>query len=695
MMHKKFRLLLLEESKEEAEHLIQVLKDCGYAFEFQRIQSKKALEAFSFKDWDLVLSNYILPEFHGLDALRLIREKDPELPFIFLSKTMDEESAADAIKLGANDYVIKGNTKRLSETIARELARLNPKEYTLPKKKDLKNNEGRFQNAFNYSGIGITLTKVNGRFLDINASFAFMLGYTVLELYEKCVQDLIDDEFLPSFEDLTDQLLEHQAHSQQIELRLKHKSEHLLWATLNISLVHPPKESRQSAYFIMQFQDSTEKKLFEEQLIYLNSHDPLTGLMNRKSFIHFIEEKIEKSAEPFSLLLIYFEPLDVFSSYGYVFSDQLIYILAKRLQKELFYGEEQRLSYFGEHTFFASFDYLEDRQFSFFEETLQKLLMKPLLIKNIPFYLSATFGVSHYPQQGKDFNSLVKKANVSFLQKKEKLEQKFGLKREKEAYLIESFKKKNLITLMHEALLKKEFFLLYQPKISPKGRAYCNLEALVRWKRKDKVILPEQFIPTAEESGLILPLGQEVLSESCFFHTFLQHKGYISKHAQLSVNLSARQFEDDNLLDLIEYILLLSGMSPSCLELEITEGTLMQNIEESKKKIEEMWKLGLKIAIDDFGTGYCSLSYLKDFKAHRLKIDKSFIDTCLFDKNSHSIILFIISLAHRLGLEVTSEGIETKAQYDFLLKHHCDEFQGYYFSQPLRKNELKTYLRGL
>jgi EAL domain-containing protein (putative c-di-GMP-specific phosphodiesterase class I) len=232
----------------------------------------------------------------------------------------------------------------------------------------------------------------------------------------------------------------------------------------------------------------------------------------------------------------------------------------------------------------------------------------------------------------------------------------------------------------------------YQPQINAQTKKPSGVEALVRWRKNGALILPDEFIPIAEESSLILKLGEEILKQGCawFAQIQKQKEHYVPDH--ISINFSARQFSSPRLIPLLEKTLQEYNIEPNQLELEITETALIEHIEDVCDTLYKIGDMGIKITIDDFGTGYSSLGYLKDLPINRLKIDKSFVDSCMTDYHSQSIIASIISLAHRLGIKVTAEGVETLDQKQFLEKHHCDEFQGYYFSHPLAPKDLDHYL---
>lgn len=257
-----------------------------------------------------------------------------------------------------------------------------------------------------------------------------------------------------------------------------------------------------------------------------------------------------------------------------------------------------------------------------------------------------------------------------------------------------SFKSTNDLLIesnLRKALGANELLMHYQPQFSATTKKPSGMEALIRWNKNGTLISPDEFIPIAESSSLILKIGEEMLTRACsMFAQLLQKKGNCLPE-RISVNLSARHFSNPQLIPLLEHVLKTNNLAPHQLELEITETALIENIGEVRETLHKIGDIGIQLAIDDFGIGYSSLSYLKDLPINRLKIDKSFVDSCMFDYNSQSIIASIITLAHRIGLEVIAEGVETKEQKQFLEKHHCDEFQGYYFSRPIPPEQLEEF----
>ncbi|MDP1992289.1 MAG: EAL domain-containing protein, partial [Syntrophales bacterium] len=242
-----------------------------------------------------------------------------------------------------------------------------------------------------------------------------------------------------------------------------------------------------------------------------------------------------------------------------------------------------------------------------------------------------------------------------------------------------------------KALDRDELVLYYQPKVDAATRMVMGMEALIRWKHPNKGLIPPmQFIPLAETSGLIIPIGEFVIRTACTQIKAWQEAGY--KQMNIALNVSSRQFDQQNLIEIINEALQNTMISPQCLELEITESTLMRNPEKSIPTLTELKAMGIQIAIDDFGTGYSSLSYLKRLPLDFLKIDQSFVKSLASDPNDQTIVRATIAMAHSLNLKTIAEGVETEEQLSFLQEHGCDEIQGYLFSRPLPAEEIPGIL---
>jgi predicted signal transduction protein with EAL and GGDEF domain len=305
--------------------------------------------------------------------------------------------------------------------------------------------------------------------------------------------------------------------------------------------------------------------------------------------------------------------------------------------------------------------------------------------------VTCSIGISIYPMHGDGAATLITRADAAMYHVKKSGRNTFRFfEPEMSTFFPQRLTLRNEL---HTALEDRQFVLHYQPKVDVATGRLTGMEALVRWRHpKLGMVSPAEFIPLAEETGLIVPLGQWVLREACRQNRAWQDRGL--PRTRVAVNISGAQFQNRDLVDSIERVLLDTGLDPRCLELEITESVIMQNASGAVDMLEKLSRMGVDIAIDDFGTGYSSLSYLKRFSINKLKIDQSFISNISHDKDDAAIVQAIVALAHSLRLRVVAEGVEHKEQLDFLRGVGDDEYQGYLHSRPLPAEEFERYLES-
>lgn len=322
-------------------------------------------------------------------------------------------------------------------------------------------------------------------------------------------------------------------------------------------------------------------------------------------------------------------------------------------------------------------------------QRIMDALAEPILVNSQEFFVTSSLGISVYPDDGTESESLIKHADVAMYRAKE-------LGRNNYQFYSADLNHKALDRLKLEkdlrlALERDEFTLHYQPQISLDDGTLGGMEALIRWNHPTLgAISPGRFISLAEETGLIVPIGYWVIRSACQQNKLWQKAGF--PRVRVAVNMSARQFAEKNLVDTIVDILATTELDPQYLEIEITEGMVMQNVEYAIGVLSALKKIGIHVSIDDFGTGYSSLAYLKRFPIDMLKIDQSFVRDIADDADDAAIVRAIISLSHSLRLKVIAEGVENEVQLDFLRANHCDQVQGYYFSKPLPALEMEKFL---
>lgn len=436
--------------------------------------------------------------------------------------------------------------------------------------------------------------------------------------------------------------------------------------------------------------DITDLKKAEKKIEHMAYHDALTGLPNR----WFIKAYLEKYLHDFpmgnnQILGVVLLDLDHFKvindSLGHQAGDALLQAVAERLRDTV--GKENILARFGGDEFVliipnvSSIDMVNELC-----DFILDVMKEPFWINKQRFTISPSIGICLHPEHGSDMNNLIKNADLAMYHSKEKGRNCYSL-------FVPNMKVHAMVRMdmeinLRQALEKQEFVLHYQPKLNLKTGRISGMEALIRWKSdENKLLYPDTFISIAEESGLIVPIGEWVLRKACSECKMWHDAGF--DELTVSVNISPAQFQKQNLEEVISVILSETGLPPRALELELTESTVMKEPELAAKILKNLKSLGISISIDDFGTGFSSLSYLKNFPIDTLKIDKSFIMNLGYDEENSAIVTAVIALAHILKLKVVAEGVETLDQLDFLQLGACDLAQGFYISKPVEINSIR------
>lgn len=430
-----------------------------------------------------------------------------------------------------------------------------------------------------------------------------------------------------------------------------------------------------------------------QELNYLSNYDALTGIPNRILFEDRLAQALvaaQHNRRPLGVLALSLDKLDkINDSLGRASGDRLLCESAIRLTKLV--GEGDTVARFeGREFAFLLTAINEPQDLIEFTEKINVILQTPFLIDNQEIFLTASVGISLFPVDGSDAHNLLKNAGAAMHRVKERGGNNYQ-------FYTADINNKALQRLVMEnnlrrALEREEFEVHYQPTISVQTKQIVGMEALIRWRHPQLgLISPAEFIPLAEETGLIVPIGEWILRKACAQCKEWQKIGF--EHLNLSVNLSARQFEQQNLFEMVTDALAETDFNPVCLELELTESSIMKNAESAIKILKKLKKTGIKISIDDFGTGYSSLSYLIQLPIDVLKIDQSFIRKINVDKGNAAMVMAIVSMARNLQLKVIAEGVENEQQLQFLYLLGCDEWQGYYNSKPLTAEALTELLQ--
>lgn len=440
--------------------------------------------------------------------------------------------------------------------------------------------------------------------------------------------------------------------------------------------------------------DITERKEAEQMIRHLAYHDSLTGLPNRMLFQDRFGQALLHSHRNHEMLAMLFLDLDRFKTIndtlGHAYGDRLLKGVAERLS--LCLREGDTIARLGGDEFMillTGIRAVEDAA-----KVAEKILtsLRPSFhFEDNDLHVTTSIGISLYPFDGKDAETLIKNADIALYRAKEHGRDHYQMYTP--GMNERAFEKLSLENNLRRALEREEFEMLYQPQVSIRSGRIVGVEALVRWRRPGgNLLMPTDFISLAEDTGLILPLGEWALRTACAQGRLWHDAGH--PLLTVAVNLSARQLQQNNLVRTVAEILGETGFNPNCLELELTESAIMKNPEVATEVLREMKSMGIQMSIDDFGTGYSSLSYLKSFPLSALKIDQSFVRDCMNDSDDAAIVNAIISMAHSLKLKVIAEGVETEGQLAFLRSLDCDFVQGFLYSCPQPPDAVTELLRG-
>ena len=541
------------------------------------------------------------------------------------------------------------------------------------------------------NGIMITDTTMpDNPIIYVNPAFGRITGYDMQESLGRSMNFLLgEDREQTEFMEIHAAL--HERREGNAVLRNYRKDGSLFWNDLSVSPVLD--EAGSVAHFVWVINDVTEREQHEELLEYQANHDALTGLPNRNLLADRITQSLA-NAQRYNLpVAVLFIDLDNFKfindSLGHALGDRMLIIQAERLHKCIRSGDT--VARYGGDEFVVVVSNLDrNEDAAVVAHTIQEMVSRPFTIDGHEFGITCSIGISLYPKDGRDVDSLLKNADAAMYRAKEQSRNSFQF------YTSEMNDKvvERMVIEQHlrHALEMQQLVIHYQPQVELINGRIVGVEALLRWHSPELgLVSPDRFIPLAEETGLIVPIGEWVLKSCCQQNKAWQDAGLTP--LTVSVNLSARQLQKKDLSAVIAGILRETGLHPRFLELEIVESMVMKNVESAVAIMKELKGLGIQLSMDDFGTGYSSLSYLKRFPFDRLKIDLSFVRDIIIDPESAAIARTIISMAHNLNLRAVAEGVETEEQLAYLRLHGCDEIQGYYVSPPVTARELEVLLR--
>lgn len=568
---------------------------------------------------------------------------------------------------------------RMSDEIHQLISGLNTR---IQEKEEAERATRKLSKAVAFSSSGIVITDHQLQIEYVNPFLLEMIGCTPVEVIAKPLHLLFAQEMRFVGADILQSLQER--HHWRGDMLLQQGSKQF-WASLAIAPIRDDKGDVSNYVCAMQdisFIKESQRKM--EQLAY---YDVLTGLANRSYFRDQLKKAIAMSSRGYyHFALLYFD-LDEFKrindTLGHDAGDELLKEVARRLISRL--REEDTIARLGGDEFAVILSGIADRkQAAAIATNLQQAFALPVRLAGHDVSISASIGITIAPEDADEEELLLKHADLAMYEAKARGKNTYHFFSQD---LNDAAKERlEIENQLREAIREQQFMLYYQPKIDIRSKQIIGYEALLRWLRPDNTMVPPlRFIPVAESTGLIVQIGEWIVLEACRFLARQHSRGNL---VTVSINLSARQFTDQDLPSVVERILKRTGASPEHLIFEITESMLMGDTDAAIVQLNELKRLGLALSIDDFGTGYSSLSYLKRFPVDELKIDRSFVKDIPEDKNDMDITAAIIAMAQKMDLRVVAEGVETQEQVNFLHDNACYLVQGYFFSMPLAEQEL-------
>lgn len=808
LVKKPLHVLIIDDVENDALLLADHLQSGGLKMEWHHAENAQSVIEAMQQSWDIVFSDYSMPNFSGFEALKIVREHDKNVPFIFNSGTIGEETAVDAMRAGAQDYVIKGQMNRILPIVERELREaelrrqrqhsdqvlsqlsmvvkqaadsvfitdprgyfeyVNPafekltgysaeevegytpailrsgnhdrdyyrrlwktitsgeifKSTTINKRKNgelfyeekvitpLKDEQGKITHYVS-TGRDITermqaeggrtrlaaileatpdlvaILEPDGKLRYVNGAGRNLLGITqdeniegrsLQEIFPEAMEEQLRGEVLPQVQSFG---------SWSGETILTTADGHHMPVS-QVVLAHRDNNGNIEFYSIIA-RDISERKQFESELQHRVNHDSLTDLPNRFYLIERLSKALSHARRTSTQVAVMFLDLNNFKrvndSLGHAAGDMLLQQVARRLQSCMRPNDVIARHGGDEFTIMVTDLEREEGALAVIRK-LHSVFELPIFVNDNELYINFSTGVALFPHDGDNVEDLLRHADTAMYRAKSSGSSQYRFyapdmnERGHELLAMEA-------DLRH-ALDKNEFLLHYQPQFDLHKGQLVGTEALIRWQHDERgLVSPADFIPLLENSGLIIPVGEWVMHEACRMHRRWRESGIVGQ--RISINVSASQFNDDDLLNKIRCAIKEEDMPAGALELEITENILMQDAQSAVEILQALHAQGVRTAIDDFGTGYSSLAYLKRFPLNVLKIDREFVSDLGQDKEDAAIVEASISLAQKLGLEVVAEGVETAEQLEFLCNHGCDLVQGFYMSKPLSRLQAMEYM---
>ncbi len=681
---------------------------------------KDALKLAASSVPDLILLDIMMPDMDGYEVCRQLKSDDrtKNIPVIFLTAKNEEEDEVKGLELGAVDYIskpfssvilkhkarihmeLKLHRDNLEEIIQERTIEISKSHHKLHQEiteriqvqKALIEQRAYFLQLFENSPQAIMIIEPDGKVVEVNKGFEKIFGYAVNEIKgQYCKNLIVPEDMVAEDETFHQNILSGKTISKET-FRLRKNGELIPVAFLG----YPAIVKNQIEGLFILYRDISERKKFEAQMLHQSFHDSLTGIPNRALLMERLNRSLERSKRrkeyQFAVLMI---DLDNFKSIndsiGHMAGDKFLIQFSNQI-KQCIRSTDTIARMGGDEFAVLLEEFNHPREIFKIARRIYNIGKSSFFIEKNEIKISASIGMVIKTKSYDLAENILRDADIALYRFKETGKSSFRIfKKEMYKMTLESLKMQS--DLSH-AISNNELVLHYQPIISVAKEELIGFEALVRWRHPVRgMVGPNLFIPLAEETDLILPLGRFVIKEAC--RQLKQWHDTIpgADRLTMNVNISTKQFMDGELTNFIIKTLEENNLAPGCLNLEITESLIIKNAKSMISKLSVLKNHGIKVVLDDFGTGYSSLSYIQDFQIDSIKIDRSFINDMDRDGGSVEIVKTILALCRNLGLGVTAEGVERRTQFDILKELNCGKIQGFYFSKPVDRNQAADIIK--
>ena len=686
------KVLLVEDNPVDARLVRLMLKEPGsLKTELTHVECMSEAEKhLAERAVDIIVLDLKLSDAQGLEAVQRTHAAAPRVPVIVLTGLDDESLSVRALQEGAEDFLVKGqiDTRGLMRALRYAIERKAMEEALFVEKE-------RAQVTLNSIGDAVACTDISGNITFLNLVAEKMTGWSRQEAAGQPMADVFRILDATSHKTTPNRMEMAVGQDRTVHLppncTLTRRDGFEIPIENCVSPIHNREGEATGAVIV--FRDVSAAQAMALQMTHLAHHDFLTGLPNRMLFNDRVTQAIALAQRHANKVAVLFLDLDGFKhindSLGHPIGDKLLQSIAKRLV-DCVRGSDTVSRQGGDEFVVLLSEVAHPEDAAISARRMLQAVAEAHSIDQHDLHVDTSIGVSVYPDDGLDAETLIKNADTAMYQAKENGRQSYQFF--KPAMNVRAVERQSIEESLRRALERQEFTLHYQPKINLRTGEITGAEALIRWTHPIRgPVPPGQFIPVAEDCGLIVPIGNWVLREAC-----KQARAWVDASlplASMAVNISAMEFRDENFLEGVFAILRETGLDPGSLELELTESVLMKRAESTASILQTLRAKGVQLAVDDFGTGYSSLSYLRKFPIDALKIDQSFVRQITTVPDETTIVTAIISMGRSLKLRVVAEGVETREELAFLQAHQCDEAQGYYFSRPVLPQQFAKLLR--